>query len=215
MKEITTLDKIEDPKDWTLEEAYKRNALTLLMSQLSNLQSSCAFDLEQLYRKHGVYNFTIKHNHKRIMDLIEENQATQFYKRLSYAQKDVYIGDANNLEDMIYAWAGITKPETSPYIDVPCVNLNLMGIQAFDCAKKRGKITDYTTDLIQLNAIKDEFNELRSASTNPSIHIEGYTEQQEEAADVIIATLTFLTRKGVDINKLLEKKMEYNTKRLD
>ena len=67
---------------------------------------------------------------------------------------------------------------------------------------------------MQINKIKEEWGELFRASNNASIHIP-YTEQQEEAVDVIIATLTLLHGQGIDINKLIGAKVDYNAKRKD
>ena len=68
-KEVTTLDKIE-VQEWTPESKHRRNTLLLLASQLSSLQSNIAVELKQIYEAHGVWNFDIKHNHKKIMKLI-------------------------------------------------------------------------------------------------------------------------------------------------
>ena len=94
------------------------------------------------------------------------------------------------------------------------ISLNHIAKKALKTATKRGKVTDNTTDREQINAISDEFIELINATEKRSAHIP-FTEQEEEAADVIIATLTFLARKGVDVDMLLISKMSYNANRED
>lgn len=89
-----------------------------------------------------------------------------------------------------------------------------MAKKALKTAIKRGKVTDKTTDWKQIVAISGELNELVDATEKRSAHIP-FTEQEEEAADVIIATLTFLARKGVDVDMLLIAKMSYNANRED
>ena len=94
------------------------------------------------------------------------------------------------------------------------ISLNHMAGKALKTATKRGKVTDNTTDREQIDAIVDELVELAFATEERSAHIP-FTEQEEEAADVIIATLTFLARKGVDVDMLLIAKMSYNANRED
>ena len=94
------------------------------------------------------------------------------------------------------------------------ISLNHMAGKALKTAIKRGKVTDKTTDWKQIVAISGELNELADATEKRSAHIP-FTEQEEEAADVIIATLTFLARKGVDVDMLLIAKMSYNANRED
>ena len=214
MKETTTLDKIEINNDWTDEEILHRNTLLLLMNQLSTLQINIAAELEQIYKDHKVYNFAIKHNHKNIKKLLAENTSNTFFKRMNREQELLYGDDAEVLERIIYQWAGLKVPDDA-YIRADSLDLTLAAKLCWEIAFNRGKINNYTSDLMQFKAIKDELNELKTASLNPSIHIEGFSEQEEEAADVIISTLTFLHKKGTNVNNLLQKKIEYNIKRKD
>ena len=214
MKTIS-LDKIKCKCDWTKEELHRKKTIELLICQISTLQSNLAQELEGIYKDHGFYNYSIKKNHKRIQELVKENVNQQFYRGLTDEQGQIFSNNAEDLERLVYVWAGLAQAKEE-WFECDGVNLNLVARQSFDTAKKRGKINNYTSDIMQLDAIKAELNELRSASTNPSIHLEGYTEQEEEAADVIISTLTFLSMKGVsNINKLLMKKMKYNQNRED
>lgn len=147
--------------------------------------------------------------------MVKENVNQQFYRGLTDEQGQIFSNDAEDLERLVHVWAGLAQAKEE-WFECDGVNLTLAAMESFDTAKKRGKINNYTSDIMQLDAIKAELNELRAASTNPSIHLEGYTEQEEEAADVIISALTFLSMKGVsNINKLLMKKMKYNQNRED
>lgn len=78
MTETTTLDKIETGDEWTAEEMHKRNTLLLLASYLATLQANIANEIEQMYKAKGVYQFSIKHNHKKIIQLLKENTSSVF-----------------------------------------------------------------------------------------------------------------------------------------
>lgn len=93
------------------------------------------------------------------------------------------------------------------------LSLNYMAKEALRTATKRGKVDDRSTDMEQIAAIRAELAELADATEKKSAHLPCFTEQQEEAADVIIATLTYLARKGVDVDLLLISKMSYNANR--
>ncbi len=93
------------------------------------------------------------------------------------------------------------------------LSLNRMAEKALETATKRGKVDSRTTDMEQIQAIRAELAELADATEKKSVHIPYFTEQEEEAADVIIATLTYLARKGVDVDLLLISKMSYNANR--
>jgi|GEM_PF-5689078 len=213
MAEVTTLDKVDVDMEWTQQEMLRRNTLLLLASQLSTLQMNIARDIEELYKSKGVYGFSIKHNHRKIISLLKENTTSVFFKRMNDEQALIYGDDAESLERVVYAWAGLEKPDED-YMEVNGLDLNEAAKNAYASAERRGKIDKYTSSLMQINKIKEEWGELFRASNNASIHIP-YTEQQEEAADVIIATLTLLHGQGVDINKLVAAKIEYNANRKD
>lgn len=93
------------------------------------------------------------------------------------------------------------------------MSLNYMAKKALETAAKRGKVDSWTTDMEQIQAIRAELAELADATERKSLHLPCFTEQEEEAADVIIATLTYLARKNVDVDLLLIAKMSYNAKR--
>ena len=205
-----TLNEIDCNKEWTEHEMDRRNVLLLLASHLSTLQSNIAKDIEQMYKDKGWYTFEIKHNHNAILKLLKENTSNSFFKRMNRDCELAYSDDAEELEKVVYSLAGVEHP-TNRQGEISAVNLNLAAKQAYESAEKRGK---FISTITQLEKIKEELRELCCASLNRSIHI-NYTEQQEEAADVIISTLTLLHGQGIDINKLIEDKMEYNTRRKD
>ena len=93
------------------------------------------------------------------------------------------------------------------------MSLTHMAKKALEVATKRGKVDSRTTDMEQIAAIRAELAELADATEKKSLHLPCFTEQEEEAADVIIATLTYLGRKNVDVDMLLIGKMSYNAKR--
>lgn len=93
------------------------------------------------------------------------------------------------------------------------LSLNYMAKKALETATKRGKVDSRMTDMEQIAAIRAELAELADATEKKSLHLPCFTEQEEEAADVIIATLTYLARKNVDVDLLLIAKMSYNAKR--
>lgn len=93
------------------------------------------------------------------------------------------------------------------------ISLNHMAKKALEVAIKRGKVDSRTTDMEQIAAIRAELAELADATEKKSLHLPCFTEQEEEAADVIIATLTYLARKNVDVDLLLISKMSYNANR--
>lgn len=187
----------------------------LLASHLSSLQLNIALEIEKMYRKNKAYSFTIKHNHEKIKKLIRENNSGVFFSRMNNDQAYAYAEDGEDFERLVYTWAGLEHPSKKEGT-ISAVNLNLAAREAWETAVNRGKIKGVGRVIapLQIAKIKEEVRELFEASNNKSIHIP-YTEQQEEAADVIISTLTLLHGQGIDINALLEAKMNYNARRTD
>lgn len=213
MGELTTLDKID--AIFSEEDKTRRNILLLLASHLSSLQLNIALEIEQIYRKNNVYGFTIKHNHEKIKKMIRDNNSGVFFSRMNNDQAYAYAEDGEDFERLVYTWAGLEHPSGKDGM-IRAVNLNLAAREAWECAVARGKIKGMGRVIapLQIAKIKEEVRELFEASNNQSIHIP-YTEQQEEAIDVIISTLTLLHGQGIDINTLLEAKMDYNARRTD
>ena len=93
----------------TKDEIRGINTRLMLLVQLSSLQMNIAWDIEQIFRKHGVYNFNIKHNHKKIVDLIKGCGNAKFWEQLTQDQTDAICNDADILEDVIFRMAGLRE----------------------------------------------------------------------------------------------------------
>ena len=94
------------------------------------------------------------------------------------------------------------------------ITLNRLAKRCFDIALKRKKMTETTSPKAVVLAISSEWRELAEAGKERSNHIPSWSEREEEAADVIIATL--LEKIGCnDIEQLLKDKVEFNSYRVD
>lgn len=81
---------------------------------------------------------------------------------------------------------------------------------------RRGKINKFTSGKAIILAISSEWRELLGATKFKSEHLPQYSEQEEEAADIIIATLTYLHRIGCeDVEQLIKDKISFNERRTD
>ena len=59
-----------------------------------------------------------------------------------------------------------------------------------------------------------EVNEFAEASEDKkSEHLPEYTEAQEELADIIIGCMTELFKRGIDVDKIIDAKIEINEQR--
>lgn len=96
------------------------------------------------------------------------------------------------------------------------ITLNKLAKKCFDIAMRRGKINECTSGRAIIMAISAEWRELMEATKYRSEHLPKYSQREEEAADVIISTLTYLKRIGCkDIEQLIKDKVEFNEKRDD
>lgn len=96
------------------------------------------------------------------------------------------------------------------------ITLNRLAERCYQIALKRGKINIYTSRRAIINAISTEWRELSQAEKSKSNHLPKYSQQEEEAADVIITTLTFLQKIGCsDIERLIKDKIMFNEHRTD
>lgn len=93
------------------------------------------------------------------------------------------------------------------------MDLNELSEQAYICASRRGKVCDFTSLDEQIKVIQGELEELKLATAHTSRVIPPFTHRDEEAADVIIATLTLFTMMGTNVDGVIRAKMDYNTKR--
>ncbi len=116
--EQTTLAHIyKEVRDKMPEEEQRIiNTELLLLVHLSSLQQNIALNIEEQFRKYSQYKMTIKHNHEKIKSLIRGTNNNEFWERLSQEQIDSIADDADDLEDIIFKWAGL-KPrdkQTTP-----------------------------------------------------------------------------------------------------
>jgi hypothetical protein len=95
----------------TEEEIKGINIRLLLLVQLSSLQRNVAWEIEQIFKKHGMFNFRIKHNHKRIVELIKGSGNDSFWNQLTQEQIQDIGDDADTIEDVIYRLVGLRKDD--------------------------------------------------------------------------------------------------------
>lgn len=96
------------------------------------------------------------------------------------------------------------------------IKLNKLADLCIETAIKRGKITSNSSPQASLYHISAEWRELCDATKFKSEHIPEWSEQEEEAADIIITCLTYLKSiKCKNIENLLRAKIEFNSKRND
>lgn len=94
------------------------------------------------------------------------------------------------------------------------ITLNKLAKKCREIALNRKKVTVHSSHMGLAIGISVEWRELCLASKYRSEHLPHYSEREEEAADVIIATLTYLESIGCeDIEQLIKDKIEFNSKR--
>ena len=94
-------------------------------------------------------------------------------------------------------------------------NINQLAQTAFDTAIIRRKTAQDMNHLDTFFGILSELKEFREASeVDPSEHLPEYTEAQEELTDVLICCLTELHRRGVDVERIIKDKIEFNKTRV-
>lgn len=85
------------------------------------------------------------------------------------------------------------------------ITLNKHAILCEQLAVAGGKITPNSSPRVSLYDISREWRRLCDATGFKSLTLEGYTEREQGAAEVIIATLTYLQRIGcTDVERLLK-----------
>ena len=93
--------------------------------------------------------------------------------------------------------------------------INQLAQTAFNNAIIRGKTAKDMNHLDTFFGILSELKEFREASEiDPSEHLPQYTEAQEELTDVLICCLTELHRRGVDVERIIKEKIEFNKRRV-
>lgn len=93
--------------------------------------------------------------------------------------------------------------------------INDLARQAFGTAIIRGKTSKDHSHDDTFFGILEELREFRVASEfGKSKHLPQYTEAQEELTDVLICCLTELHRRGVDVERIIKDKIEFNKTRV-
>ncbi len=94
------------------------------------------------------------------------------------------------------------------------ITLNKLAQKCREIALRRHKITRDSSHKGLAIGISAEWRELMEATDHPSVHVKGWTEREEEAADVIIAAVTYLQSIGCnDIEQLIKDKIAFNEHR--
>lgn len=98
------------------------------------------------------------------------------------------------------------------------MEINELGKRAYECAVKRGKVHEGDPLIVQHEesriTLYEEFVEFsRADEYAPSEHLPEYSQAIEELADIAIASMTELHRRGANIEEVLYKKMKYNENR--
>lgn len=95
------------------------------------------------------------------------------------------------------------------------IEINQLAQTAFNTAIIRGKTAKDINHLDTFFGIFSELKEFRDASEiEKSEHLQEYTQAQEELADVLICCLTELHRRGVDVERIIKEKIEFNKTRV-
>lgn len=93
--------------------------------------------------------------------------------------------------------------------------INDLAKQAHETAVRRGKTSEDALHLDTFFGILSELKEFREAGEmEKSEHLPEYTQAQEELADVLICCLTELHRRGVDVERIIKEKIEFNKTRV-
>lgn len=92
--------------------------------------------------------------------------------------------------------------------------INELAQTAFDTAIIRRKTSKNLSHNETFFGIFEELKEFRNASeVSQSEHLPEYTQAQEELTDVLICCLTELHRRGVDVERIIKEKIEFNKTR--
>ena len=90
------------------------------------------------------------------------------------------------------------------------IPLKKFALQCEEVALANGKITMLSSPTVSMHDISREWRTLCKATSSKSLSLQGWSEKEQGAADVIIATLTYLQRIGCkDIEKLLQESLEH------
>lgn len=95
----------------TSEDIRHININLLLLLQLNSLCLNLANEIRDIYQTRGEYKLNIKHYHKQIKDLIMRNSNGRCWEALTLEQIAVIGEDADDLEELVLAWANNKIPE--------------------------------------------------------------------------------------------------------
>lgn len=95
----------------TSEDIRHININLLLLLQLNSLCLNLANEIRDIYQTRGEYKLNIKHYHKQIKDLIMRNYNGRCWEALTLEQIAVIGEDADDLEELVLAWANNKIPE--------------------------------------------------------------------------------------------------------
>ena len=109
MSELNITDYYKEANDRLTEEDRRAiNTRFLLIAHLSTLQTNIAKEIEQILNNRGAYRMTIKHNHSKLVKLINDNKGSDsFYQTLDDKQMQDCSDDYDHLEELVYDWANI------------------------------------------------------------------------------------------------------------
>ena len=96
------------------------------------------------------------------------------------------------------------------------ITLNKQAIKCEQIALASGSITPNSSPNAHLYDISRQWRRLCHATKHLSTEIVGYTEKEEKAAEVILATLTYLQRIGcANIERLLLDTIEHHARQIE
>jgi hypothetical protein len=95
------------------------------------------------------------------------------------------------------------------------IPLRKFAVQCLQAAIEGGKITEASSPRVSLYDISRRWRELYDATAFRSLSVKGWTEKEVAAAQVIIASLTFLERIGCkNVEELLRDTLEHESAQL-
>lgn len=87
-------------------DKLRLNKLLMVMHHLSALAGDVAMEVELLLNQQGKFKYEIKHTHRMVRKLIAQNHKHLFGK-LTDEQIELYGEDSDDLEKIVYKWAGL------------------------------------------------------------------------------------------------------------
>ena len=163
-------------------------------------------------------NFTVEKITK-VEQALEKEASKQAYLLTEQIKNpDIQKTAYSLIRESIIIGARFMQEELMKFTDseLSINDVNKIASYSYDLAIKRGK-TSLNLSLNDIcNGIGEELDELRNATENASEHITDYTEQQEELADIVLASLTELNKicKGKClVSDVLDAKINFNKNR--